>query len=152
MLVEFAFGGVFEDEKHAVIIVEVAKQAEDVRMSQMGLNLDLPPQLVLDLALEQLLLEQDFESDDVLGAFLACEVYTAVLALAQRLANLEVAELPGTGRVCVGGAAAHRVAMRGGAGPELSGDVDWGGAGMIRKSILFPWGDGIAGGELEWHG
>ena len=33
------------------LVIEVAKEAEDVRVSQVGLDLDLPPQLVLHLEL-----------------------------------------------------------------------------------------------------
>lgn len=42
-------------------VVEVAIHAQDVGVAQVGLDLDLTPQLVLHVGLSQLALEQDLE-------------------------------------------------------------------------------------------
>jgi D-serine deaminase-like pyridoxal phosphate-dependent protein len=60
---------------------------------EVGLDLDLASQLVLDVRLLQLLFEQNLEGDDVLAVLLASQVHVAELAAAQRLTDVEVAYL-----------------------------------------------------------
>lgn len=60
----------------------------------MGLNLDLPPQLVLHPGPQQLVLLQDLEGHDIVRLLLSREVHRAELALAQRQPDLEVGEAP----------------------------------------------------------
>lgn len=63
-----------------------------MRVSQMTLDLDLSPQLVLNAAFEKLLLEEHFEGDDVLAALLTGEVHVAKLATAEGLADFEIVD------------------------------------------------------------
>lgn len=51
VFVQLAFAGEFQDQKHSLAVVEVSKQSQDVRMSQVGLDFDFTPDLLLDLAL-----------------------------------------------------------------------------------------------------
>lgn len=60
----------------------------------MGLDLNLPPQLVLYIGLLELRLEQHFEGDDVLARLLSCQVNVAELSLPERTANLKIVEGP----------------------------------------------------------
>lgn len=94
LLVQLPAGGVLEDQKHPVRVVEVAKQAEDVGVPQVRLDLNLPPQLVLHVALAQLRLVQHLERHDVAAGLFARQVDVAKLALAQRPANVKVVEPP----------------------------------------------------------
>ena len=66
-------------------------------MPEVGLDLDLASQLVLDVRLLQLLFEQNLEGDDVLAVLLASQVHVAELAAAQGFAYVEVAQLRGSG-------------------------------------------------------
>lgn len=158
MFVQLALGGVLEDEKDSVVVVEEAEETKDVGVSQMRLDFDFASQLVFNLTFEQLFLEEHLEGDYVLGALLAGEIDAAVLALAEGASDLEVGEYPGAGRVCVRGAAAHGIAM-GGAGTEgrwglcsdgFRRDICGGGEVKIGKKVLFP-GSGGGVGECERH-
>lgn len=60
----------------------------------MRLYLYLPPELVLHIRLHQLLLVEDFQSDDELGFLLSCQVNVAELPSTQGLADLEVVDGP----------------------------------------------------------
>lgn len=60
----------------------------------MGLDLDLPSQLVLDARLAQLRLVEHLERDDEVRLLLARQVDFAKLAVAERLADVEVTERP----------------------------------------------------------
>ena len=60
----------------------------------MGLNLDLPPQLVLHPGPQQLVLLQDLEGDNVVRFLLSREIHRPELALAQGQPDLEVGEAP----------------------------------------------------------
>ena len=55
LLVDFTLGGVLEDEVDAALVVEVAVEPQDVVVPQVGLNLDLSPELVLYLGLGELI-------------------------------------------------------------------------------------------------
>ena len=94
LLVQLPAGTVLEDEVDALGIVKVAEHAEDVTVAQVGLDLDLTAELVLDAGLEQLGLLQDLERNDVFGTFLASQVDGTELAAAEGLADLKVVEGP----------------------------------------------------------
>lgn len=55
--VELAAVGVLEDEEDAVGVVEPAVEVEDVGVTKAGLDLHLPPELMLNPVLLDLLLE-----------------------------------------------------------------------------------------------
>ena len=79
------------------LIVKVPVEPQDVGVPEVGLDLDLASQLVLDVRLLQLLFEQNLEGDDVLAVLLASQVHVAELAAAQGFAYVEVAQLRGSG-------------------------------------------------------
>jgi hypothetical protein len=54
MLVQLTLTSEFEDEEHSLAVVEVAEESENIRVSQIGLDLDFSPDLLLDFALLQL--------------------------------------------------------------------------------------------------
>ena len=56
----------------------------------MTLNLNLSPELMLDLGLLQLGLEEDLQGHDVLGLLLTGQVYIAELALAYQSINQSI--------------------------------------------------------------
>lgn len=58
---------VLENQEDAVVIVEPAVKAEDVGVAEAGLDLHLPPQLVLNLVLLDLLLEYYLQCHYVLA-------------------------------------------------------------------------------------
>ncbi len=98
VLVELALAGEFEDEEDALAVVEVAVQAQDVGVAQVGLDLDLAADLLLHLALLELGFVQHFQrADEVCGALFG-EVDAAEFAFAQGFADLEHAEVEGSGR------------------------------------------------------
>jgi hypothetical protein len=82
LLIQLALARKLEHEEDPLFVVEVAVQPQDVRVSdqrvserrsaqegdgpKVGLDLDLPPDLLLDLALDELRLVQAFEREDVL--------------------------------------------------------------------------------------
>lgn len=66
-LVELPLGGIFEDEVDTGVIVEVAEEAEDVGVPQVGLDLNLSAQLVLHVGLLQLLLRAAEAGEGVAG-------------------------------------------------------------------------------------
>ena len=70
----------------------------------MGLDLDLPAQLVLHTLLLYLRLEEDFERHDETAFLLPSQVHISKLAFAQRTPNLKVVDCEGTPvGGCVGG-------------------------------------------------
>ena len=69
-------------------------ESQDVWVLQMGLNLNLTPQLVLNTSLGELRLEEHLESDNVMALFLARKVHVTKLATTQGFANVKVSELP----------------------------------------------------------
>ena len=63
-------------------------------MTQMRLNLNLPPQLMLHTTLQQLTLTQHLERDNVLCPTFTGEVDLAEFAPAEWLADFKVVECP----------------------------------------------------------
>ena len=76
------------------LVVEVAVEAQDVGVAQMRLDLDLAPELVLDVALLQLVLEEHLERHDELAVLLPGKVDVAKLAAPQGAPDIEVAQGP----------------------------------------------------------
>jgi hypothetical protein len=70
VLVELAAGAVLEDQVDALVVEEVAVEAEDVDVAEVRLDLNLPAELVLDPGLEELGLLEDLEGDNVVGGLL----------------------------------------------------------------------------------
>ena len=60
----------------------------------MRLNLNLPPELVLEVALLQLGLEQHFQGHNKFGFLLSRQIYITKFALAQWPANLKIFKSP----------------------------------------------------------
>ena len=75
------------------LVVEVSVEAQDVRVSQVRLDLDLPSQLVLHVRLLELVLEQHFQRDDVLASLLARQVHVAEFPATERFAYIKVFQL-----------------------------------------------------------
>ena len=65
LLVQLAFTGKLEHQKNALLVVKVAVQAQDVGVSQVGLDLDLAPQLLFGLGFDELGLVEALEGEDV---------------------------------------------------------------------------------------
>ena len=63
----------------------------------MLLDLNLAPELVLHVRLLELVFEKNLERDDVLAPLLARKVHVAELTAAQRLADVEIAQLSSRG-------------------------------------------------------
>ena len=98
LAVELPPGRVLQDQVHPFGVVEVPEQPEHVAVPEVALDLDLAPQLVLDLRRAQLAFEEDFEGDDVAALALPREVDAAKLALAQGATDVKVREGPGRRR------------------------------------------------------
>ena len=132
-LVQLASGTVLEDEVDALLVEEVAEHPEDVAVAQVGLDLDLAAELMLDAGLEELGLLQHLEGDDVLGPLLPGQVDGAELAPAEGLADLEVVEGPlpaGPGALGLG---IQGISFGCGGGGGSGGGIE-------RNSVLRPTG------------
>lgn len=87
--VQLAAGGVLEDQEDAVRVVEPAVEAEDARVPQVAVDLDLAPHVHLGPLPRDLVLPQYLQSADVARLAVFGEVDAAELALAERLPDLE---------------------------------------------------------------
>ena len=63
-LVELAVDSVLQDQIHVCLVKEKAIQPADVRMHQGTLDLDLAPEVFLELQLHQVFLGHDFDGAD----------------------------------------------------------------------------------------
>jgi len=93
-LVELALGGELQDEVDPALVVEISEEAEDVRVSQVGLDFNFSPQLVLHLSLLELGLEEDLQGHNVLTGLLPGEVDVTKFTLSQRTTDVEVLQFP----------------------------------------------------------
>ena len=94
VLVQLALAGELEDQKDALAVVKVPVQLEDVGVPQVALDLDLAPHLLLDARpLLQLRLVEHLERADEARAAVPRQIHAPELALAERPANLEHAEV-----------------------------------------------------------
>lgn len=89
VLVELALAGELDDQEHALAVVEVAVQLQDVGVPQVALDLDLAAHLALDPAVLQLVLVQHLQRADEPVRPLPRQVHPPELALAQRPPDLE---------------------------------------------------------------
>lgn len=80
VLVQLSFAGELEDEEDALAVVEVAVQAQAVRVRQVRLDFDFAAHLLLDFSLLQFGFVQDFQCADEAGGALAGEVDAAEFA------------------------------------------------------------------------
>ena len=94
MLVQFSLAREFQYQKDPLAVVEVAIEPEDVRVSEVTVNLDLSPDLLFHLALLQFALVQDFECADKARRSLLGKIHPSKFAFPQRLANLEHSQMP----------------------------------------------------------
>ena len=74
--VDFSLRRVLQNHVDALVIEEVAVHAKDVLVTQVCLNLDLAPDLLLDAALLELALLDDLNGHDVLGFNFTREVHS----------------------------------------------------------------------------
>lgn len=65
------------------------------RILQMGLDFDLPPQLVLHALLLDLRLEEDLEGHDEMAFLLPSQVHISKFAFAQRTPDFKVVDREG---------------------------------------------------------
>lgn len=89
VLVQFPLAGELENQKHALIVVEVAKHLQDIGMTEVALNLNLAADLALDASALQLVLVQHLERADEAARALPSKVHAPEFALAQRTADFE---------------------------------------------------------------
>lgn len=93
VLVQLALGRELEDQEDALAVVEVPEELQDVGVPQVALDLDLAPHLLLHAPLRQLRLVQHLERADEAARALPRQVHAPELALAERPADLEHAEV-----------------------------------------------------------
>ena len=95
LLVELALARELQHKEDALLVVEVAVEAHDVRVPQVLLNLDLAPNLLLDARLHDLGLVERLHGEDVVGlALRADHVHATELSLAKWPTNVEVGQMP----------------------------------------------------------
>jgi hypothetical protein len=94
ILVELTLGRELGDEVDTRRIVEVAVKTDDVRVSEVRLDLNFALELVLDAGPLELLLEHYLDSNDITRNVLTSKVHIAKLAVAEITTDLEVLQLP----------------------------------------------------------
>lgn len=95
LLVQLALPRKLEHEEYPLLVVKVTVQTQDVRVSQVLLDLDLAPDLLLDARLHDLGFVETFERKDVLRlAFGPHHVHSSKLALAKWPANVKIGQTP----------------------------------------------------------
>lgn len=95
LLVELAFARKLEHEKDPLLVVEVAVQSEHIRVSQVLLYLDLPPDLFLHPGLDDLGFVQRLEREDVSRFALGSDhVHSAEFTFSQRTAHVKLVQAP----------------------------------------------------------
>ncbi|KAF5315292.1 hypothetical protein D9619_007381 [Psilocybe cf. subviscida] len=100
LLVQLALARELEHEEDALLVVEVPVQAQDVGVPQVLLDLDLAPDLLLDLGRDDLGLVERLHGEDELGLdFGAHHVDAPELALAEGPPDVEVVQAPFAGFV-----------------------------------------------------
>ena len=98
LFVHFTLAGKFKHEEDAVLVVEVAVEAKDVRVSKVLLDLDFASDLFLNPRLYDLLLIETLEGKDIVG-FDLCPNHVNVPkpAFTQRTADVKVIQVPVAG-------------------------------------------------------
>lgn len=98
LFVELALAGEFEHEKNALLVVEIAVEAEDVWMSEVLLDFDFATDLLLHSGLDDLGLVETLEGEDVFWLDLrANHVDATEFAFTQRAADVKVGKVPLSG-------------------------------------------------------
>lgn len=96
VLIQLTLGSKLKDEEDALAVMEVTVKLENIGVAKIALDLDLSPHLLLDTTTSlDLALVQHFKTADVSVRALTRKVDTAELALAERLSDLEHAEVEG---------------------------------------------------------
>ena len=85
---------VFEDEVDSGVVVEVSVHSDDVWMPELGLDLNLTAELVLNGGFLELGLVENLETDDELRLLLPCKVDASKLSGSEWSTNLEVVKAP----------------------------------------------------------
>lgn len=93
--VELSAGSDLQHEIDAVLVPKVIVQAENVRMPEMALNLNLSPELVLHPVPDELLFVEDLQSEDGAAAPFAGQIDGAKLAGTETAAHINIVTLRG---------------------------------------------------------
>ena len=89
-LIELPTRRELKDEVYSRLVIEIAVETQNVFVSQMRLNFNLAPQLVLHSGLSKLRFEQDLESYNVMTFFLTSQIHIAKLSTPERFADIKV--------------------------------------------------------------
>ena len=89
MLVKLSFARKFKDDKDSFAVVEVTVEADNIRMSQIAVDLDFSPYLLFDLSLLQLTLMEDLQRAEKSSRSLFGQIYATELALTEWFSNLK---------------------------------------------------------------
>lgn len=93
-LEELTTSCVFENKVDSGVVVEVSVHSDDVGMPELGLDLNLTAELVLNGGFLELGLVENLETDDELGFLLPCKVDASKLSGSEWSTNLEVVKAP----------------------------------------------------------
>jgi hypothetical protein len=94
LFVNFALGGIFQDEVDLFLVPEEPIESTHIFVPKMALNLNLSPELMLNLGADQLLLVQYLERNNELGPLLSRQVDMPELSSSHWLSDLKVVDGP----------------------------------------------------------
>lgn len=123
VFVQLTTASELEDQENSLAVMEVTVQSQDIRVSQVTLDLDLASDLLLNTALLQLRLVQHLERADEAGGPFFGQVHTTKFALSKRLSNLEHSQVQVLGDrwlVTEGGRRALVAVLIGGPGDQCA--------------------------------
>jgi hypothetical protein len=109
---QFTARCIFHDKVYIRVVVEISIETDDVRVPQVGLDLDFATNLAFHVVFLDSSLVYDLKSHNKLGTNLPGEIDTAVLAVPERTANFEIAKEPVFGRTTDGVLSDNRIAIR----------------------------------------
>ena len=89
MFVQLAFGSILNDQEDSLTIVEMAVEFQDIRVTEIALDFDLPSRLLLDLSLLKLALVQDLEGADKARDSFTSKIDPSKLPLTQGFPDFE---------------------------------------------------------------
>jgi hypothetical protein len=87
---------VFDDEVDVRAVREESEEAQDVRMAQLGLDLDFPAKLTLHRVVLKLRLAQNLDANNVFRVHLPRQIHVPEFAPTQRATDFEVFDAPAT--------------------------------------------------------